>query len=152
MPWDLFTSPIAIAGLSAWLLAQILKVPLAYLRHSKWNWSLLLNPGGMPSSHSSTMTAVTTGIGLIEGWASPLFVLAITMTVIVVYDATGVRRQAGFHAERINVLVDEIFHAKSWPGEKIKSLSEVIGHSPGEALAGVLLGIAVAFVVYFIMV
>lgn len=151
MVWDVFTSHIAIGGIAAWLLAQMLKVPIAYARGGRWNWSLLLHPGGMPSSHSSTMTAVTTGIGLSEGWGSPLFVLAITLTVMVVYDATGVRRQAGFHAERINVLVDEIFHAKTWPGKELKSLSEVIGHSPAEALAGVLLGIAVAYIAFWIM-
>jgi acid phosphatase family membrane protein YuiD len=151
MPWDVLTSPIAIAAFFAWLLAQILKVPFAYWRGQRVSWSLLISPGGMPSSHSSAMTAVTTAIGLDSGWSSPLFVLALTVTFIVVHDATGVRRQAGFHAERINVLVEEIFKAKKWPGEGLKTLSEVIGHSPVEALTGILLGIAIALIVHTLM-
>ncbi len=105
----------------------------------------------MPSSHSTLMTAVTASIGLNAGWDSPIFALALAVTGIVVYDATGVRRQAGFHAERINVLVEEIFKAKKWPGEGLKTLSEVIGHSPFEVLTGILLGIAIALIVHTLM-
>jgi len=85
-----------------WILGQLIKMPVEYLRHKRCDWTLLLIAGGMPSSHSALMTSVTTSIGLNAGWDSPIFALALAITGIVVYDATGVRRQAGFHAERIN--------------------------------------------------
>lgn len=135
-----------------WFLGQLLKVPIEYLRHKRWNWTLLLSAGGMPSSHSSLMTAVTTSIGLNAGWGSPIFALALAITGIVVYDATGVRRQAGFHAERINQIARELLHLKRLEESQISYLREIIGHTPGEAVAGVLLGALIAFAVQWAMV
>jgi hypothetical protein len=135
-----------------WFLGQLLKVPIEYLRHKRWNWALLLSAGGMPSSHSSLMTAVTTSIGLNAGWDSPIFALALAITGIVVYDATGVRRQAGFHAERINQIARELLHLKRLEESQISYLREIIGHTPGEAVAGVFLGALIAFAVQWAMV
>ena len=70
------------------------------------------NTSSTSSSHSALITSVTTSIGLNVGWGSPLFALAIALTGIVVYDATGVRRQAGIQAERINQIVRELLHLK----------------------------------------
>src|SRR6476619_5742774 len=97
-----------IAGLLAWGLAQIIKIPLDYVRTRRWNWALLLTTGGMPSSHSALMTATTHAIGLYYGFAEPLFALAVAITMIVVYDAANVRRQAGIHAQRINIIFAEL--------------------------------------------
>ena len=130
-----------IAGLVAWLLAQIIKMPLDYLYTRKWNWALLLTTGGMPSSHSSLMTATSLGIGLYHGFDSPVFAIAIAITMIVVYDAAGVRRQAGIHAQRINVLFDELLHGHIF---NEKDLREVLGHTPLEVVGGILLGLIVA--------
>lgn len=148
---EFFRSPVAVGALIAWLLAQGLKAPIEYLRHRKWDWALLISAGGMPSSHSALMSAVAVGIGLESGWGSPLFVLALAIAAVVIYDATGVRRQAGLHAERINLIIKEIFENKNWPESELKSLAEVIGHSPGEALAGVLFGTGVAILTRWLM-
>jgi acid phosphatase family membrane protein YuiD len=87
------------------------------------------------------------GIGLFVGFGTPLFAASVAITMIVVYDAAGVRREAGKHAERINILIEELFR-----GQPIneKQLKEVIGHSPLEVLTGVLFGAAVALVSYII--
>ena len=106
----------------------------------------------MPSSHSALMTAVTTSIGLNAGWGSPVFALALAITAIVVYDATGVRRQAGFHAERINQIIRELFQLKKLEEDEVSYLREIIGHTPGEAFAGVLFGAAIALLVQLVMV
>ena len=135
-----------------WILGQLIKVPVEYLRHKRWNWTLLLSAGGMPSSHSALMTSVTTSIGLNAGWGSPIFALALAVTAIIVYDATGVRRQAGFHAERINQIVRELFQLKKLEEEEVSYLREIIGHTPGEAVAGVFFGIVVALLVQWVMV
>ncbi|MGE5864619.1 MAG: divergent PAP2 family protein, partial [Rhizobacter sp.] len=103
-----FENKALIAGITAWALAQIMKIPLDYLRTRRWNWSLLLTTGGMPSSHSALMTAATLAIGLYHGFDSPVFALGVVITMIVTYDAAGVRQQAGIHAQRINVIFDEL--------------------------------------------
>ncbi len=146
------TNPVGVSTMLGWILGQLVKVPVEFLRHKRWDWTLLLNAGGMPSSHSALMTAVTTSIGLNAGWDSPLFALAIAITGIVVYDATGVRRQAGFHAERLNQIGRELLHLNKLDESELSYLREIIGHTPGEAFAGVLFGIAIAFVVQWIMV
>jgi acid phosphatase family membrane protein YuiD len=130
-----------IAGLAAWLLAQIIKLPLDYLRTRKWNWALLITTGGMPSSHSSLMTATAHGIGLYHGFDNPAFAIAVAITMVVVYDAAGVRRQAGIHAQRINVLFDELLRGHML---NEKDLREVLGHTPLEVAGGILFGLIVA--------
>lgn len=137
----LFQNKALIAGLTAWALAQIMKIPLDYLRTRRWNWSLLLTTGGMPSSHSALMTATTLAIGLYHGLDNPVFALGVVITMIVTYDAAGVRQQAGIHAQRINVIVAELL--KGHPINE-RDLREVLGHTPLEVIGGILLGMAVA--------
>jgi hypothetical protein len=86
---------VLIAALTAWGLAQIIKVPLDYRRTKQLDWALLLHAGGMPSSHASLLVGATHAIGLSTGFASPIFALAVAMSMVVLYDATGIRRQAG---------------------------------------------------------
>ena len=136
-----FQNKALIAGLIAWLMAQIIKMPLDYLYSRKWNWALLLTTGGMPSSHSSLLTATTLGIGLYHGFDNPVFAIAVAITMVVVYDAAGVRRQAGIHAQRINVLFNELLHGHML---NEKDLREVLGHTPLEVIGGILLGFIVA--------
>jgi len=138
---SLFQNKALIAGLIAWALAQIIKIPLDYLRTRRWNWSLLLTTGGMPSSHSALITATTLAIGLYYGLDSPAFALGVVVTMIVTYDAAGVRQQAGIHAQRINVIVAELL--KGHPINE-RDLREVLGHTPLEVVGGILLGMAVA--------
>ena len=83
----LFQNKVLIAGLIAWALAQIIKIPLDFLRTRRWNWALLLTTGGMPSSHSALMTAITLAIGLYHGFDHPTFALGVAITMIVTYDA-----------------------------------------------------------------
>jgi acid phosphatase family membrane protein YuiD len=137
----LFENKALIAGLVAWAVAQVIKIPLDYLHTRRWNWALLLTTGGMPSSHSSLMTATTLAIGLYDGFDSPIFALGVVLTMIVTYDAAGVRQQAGIHAQRINVIVAELLK-----GHQIneRDLREVLGHTPLEVAGGILLGLAVA--------
>lgn len=137
----LFENKALIAGLIAWILAQVIKIPLDYLRTRRWNWALLLTTGGMPSSHSALMTGTVFAIGLYYGFDHPLFALGVAITMIVTYDAAGVRRQAGIHAQRINVLFDELLHGHIFSE---KDLREVLGHTPLEVAGGILLGLIVA--------
>ena len=143
----LFSNHILWSAIIAWGIAQALKIPLEYLRTHHWNWALLASAGGMPSSHSALITATTHAIGLHIGFDTPVFALAVAVAMIVIYDATGIRRQAGMQAKKINILVDELLN-----GHPIsdKQLREVLGHTPLEALGGVLLGLSVSQLLWFI--
>ena len=138
-------------ALSAWALAQILKTPIHYLRVRQWDWSLLLRAGGMPSSHSALVAAAAHGVGLYYGFDTPLFGVAVVLAVIVIYDATGVRRQAGKHAERINAIIQDLASGKPHWHETQEELKEVLGHTPMEALAGTALGICIAQVAWYLV-
>jgi uncharacterized protein len=146
MNWEaIFQNKILIISLTAWSIAQVLKVPLEYFRTRKWNWAMLLAAGGMPSSHSALMVSATLALGLYQGFDDPIFALGVAITMIVTYDAAGIRRQAGMHAERINLLFDELLHGHIWSE---KDLREVIGHTPLEVVGGILLGLLVAAVMW----
>ena len=138
---DILRNHVLLTGLAGWLLAQILKIPIAFIRTHKWNWALFFGAGGMPSSHSALITSTSAAVGLYYGFDNPLFGIAVAITMIVAHDASGVRRQAGIHAERINLLFEELLKGHMWDENELK---EVIGHTPLEVVGGILLGFFVA--------
>jgi acid phosphatase family membrane protein YuiD len=138
---SIFHNYVLIAALIAWGIAQVIKVPIEYLQTHKWNWALLVQAGGMPSSHSALVVGITHGIGLSVGFNSALFAFAFAMSMIVIYDATGIRRQAGKHAELINAMINDLAAGNPLKEEQLR---EVLGHTPLEALGGILLGLVVA--------
>lgn len=142
-----FTNQILIAALFSWLIAQVLKVPIEYSRTGQWNWALLFRAGGMPSSHSALVTCAAHTIGLFNGFDSPLFALSVVVALVVIYDATGIRRQAGRHARLINVIISEIASGHLIESKKLR---EVLGHTPLEALTGMLLGLLVGQTVWWL--
>ena len=145
---DILSNYVLITTLIAWILAQLLKLPTDFIKSHKWHWSLFFSAGGMPSSHSALISSSTLGIGLFQGFGSPLFALALAIGMIVVYDATGIRQQAGKHAQKINQMMEALFQ-----GHPISdtTLKEVLGHTPFEAVMGVVLGSAVALIVWLVV-
>ena len=144
--FNVVNNQVLIAGLTAWALAQIIKVPYEYLMERHWNWSLLLRAGGMPSSHAALVVAITHAVGLYTGFNNPLFAVSFMVTMVVVYDATGIRRQAGLHAALINAMISDLAAGHPLKSERLK---EVLGHTPLEAFAGVILGLLVAQIFWF---
>lgn len=137
---SLINNHTLMTAILAWFVAQVLKPPMEYLRRGKWNWGYLLSAGGMPSSHSALMVGVTIGTGMHEGFGTAVFALAFSSTMVVLYDATNVRREAGRHAEKINMIINELL---SGHPVSDKQLREVLGHTPMEVLAGSILGLVV---------
>ena len=126
----------------AWLIAQVLKGLLALLRHKKLDCRRFVGAGGMPSSHSAFVSALATGVGLTEGWASTTFALALVFSLIVMYDAAGVRLAASKQAKTLNKMVKELFDEREFHHERLK---EFIGHTPVEVIVGALLGILLGY-------
>ncbi|MBB6450178.1 hypothetical protein HNR44_002161 [Geomicrobium halophilum] len=143
-------------AIAAIVLAQLVKVPIAFIATRKVDFTLVTSTGGMPSSHSAAVTALATTIGLEYGFGSSMFSIAAMFAIIVMYDATGVRRHAGYHATVLNQLVDDfnklVKEAKSWQHkkevEKRQELKELLGHQPIEVFFGAFLGITLAIVAY----
>ncbi|SDZ60669.1 hypothetical protein SAMN05421736_12090 [Evansella caseinilytica] len=139
--------------------AQFVKVPLQYVATKKFDWSLLTSTGGMPSSHSGAVTALSTAIALEEGLGSPLFAISAVFGIIVMFDATGIRRHAGEQATVLNALVTDfnklVEEMKSWPQkaeqDKRKELKELLGHQPIEVFFGGLLGIFIALTLHAVL-
>jgi acid phosphatase family membrane protein YuiD len=144
---EIFNNRVLLSALLPWTLAQIVKVPLEYFSTKRWNWSLLLRPGGMPSSHSALGARACHAMGLRAGFGSPMYALALVLAMIVIYDATGIRRQAGKHAEIINAIVEDMAAGHPIQQEKLR---EVLGHTPLEAVAGTVLGLLFAQILWMI--
>jgi acid phosphatase family membrane protein YuiD len=140
--------PVLICCFVGWFFSSLLKIPIFYILHRKVNFALAFGTGGMPSSHSATMTATTLAIGLFGGFDQPLFALAFAISMIVIYD--GVRREAGYHAEALNKLVDEWFAISKTPIVDQKRLKEMLGHTPIEVVGGVLVGLLTTLIIWLI--
>jgi uncharacterized protein len=141
------SNPALIAALVAWGIAQIIKVPVDFLRNRRWDWTLLLRAGGMPSSHSALVTACAHSIGLFQGFDTPVFALAAVFAMVVIYDATGIRRQAGKHAEIINSMIRDLAHGHPLREEQLR---EVLGHTPLEAISGTIFGLLVSQLLWMV--
>ena len=137
--FKLVTNPVFAPAITAWFIAQLIKVILTWFTSKKMDMSRFVGAGGMPSSHSALIMAVTTSTGLGMGFDSYIFGLALTVSLVVMYDAAGVRRAAGDQARILNRLVGFIFHEEDFNDRQLK---ELLGHKPIEVLAGAILGIA----------
>ncbi|WP_152655032.1 divergent PAP2 family protein [Oceanobacillus sp. CFH 90083] len=141
------------AALIAIVFAQVIKIPIKLLFTKEFQPGLAFSTGGMPSSHSAAVASLATAIGIAEGVTSSVFALACIFSVITMFDASGVRRQAGEQAIVINQLVRDFqlitSSAKGWSKkketEKIQELKELLGHQPIEVFFGAITGIIIAF-------
>ena len=116
------------------LIAQFLKIIFNFFSTGKIRFGIMFETGGMPSSHSALITGATSGIGFQLGFDSPIFALAIAVSLIVMYDASGVRKSVGIQAAEINKL-----SRKLDPDSEV-NLKENLGHTKFEVIVGSLLG------------
>ncbi|HEY8738312.1 MAG TPA: divergent PAP2 family protein [Candidatus Dormibacteraeota bacterium] len=137
----LLSNPYFVVPLIAWAIAQASKVIWDSVLTHRFSVRRLATAGGMPSSHSALVVSLTTIIGRLQGVQTPLFALALILSAVVMYDATGVRRAAGQQAMILNRLIDDLFIAHQ--GLQQERLRELLGHTPIEVIAGALLGIVI---------
>lgn len=142
----IFHNPLVLSPLIAMVSAQAIKVLLVLVSEKRWAFSRMTETGGMPSSHTATVSALCTSSGIHHGLQSAAFAISLVLGIIVIYDALGIRRAAGRHAEILNELVKEfshLFEEESRP----KALKTLLGHTYPQVIVGSGLGIAAAFVV-----
>jgi len=140
---ELLSNKILIVAIIANFIAQMLKVPINYFKFKKWDLGLIFSTGGFPSSHTSTVSALTLRIGTDIGFGSPLFALSFIVAIITMIDASGLRQEVGRHSKTLNDLLQALKM-----GEIIgfDELEELIGHTKLEVLGGLILGIIVGLI------
>ena len=127
-----------IVPLIIWFCIQLFKVILDLITLHKFNFKRIMGAGGMPSSHSAIVTSITTMVGKEYGIDSPIFAVSLIFSLVVMYDAAGVRRAAGKQAELLNKIAET-------PGltgvQMSEKLVEVLGHTPTQVIVGATIGI-----------
>ena len=132
----------------SWLTAQVLKTIINAIMNKKMTWSRLVGDGGMPSGHSATVSSLAAMCGLQAGFGSVEFAIATILAIIVMHDASGVRRETGKQAASIISIAEVIndYISESDTNIKTDKLKVLVGHTPLQVLFGALLGIAIAVI------
>ncbi|PIN26120.1 hypothetical protein CDL12_01135 [Handroanthus impetiginosus] len=143
-----FTNYPLMSALLAFAIAQGSKFVASWYRENRWDLKQLVASGGMPSSHSATVTALSMAIGLKEGFGGSPFAVALILACVVMYDATGVRLHAGRQAEVLNQILCEL--PAEHPLADSRPLRELLGHTPAQVVAGALLGLVTATIMHLI--
>ncbi|KAH7533097.1 hypothetical protein FEM48_Zijuj04G0094100 [Ziziphus jujuba var. spinosa] len=132
-----------ISAFLACAIAQFLKLFTTWYKEKRWDSKRMLDSGGMPSSHSATVTALAVAVALQYGTSGPVFAIAVVLACVVMYDASGVRLHAGRQAELLNQIVCEL--PQEHPLSNVRPLRDSLGHTPLQVVAGALLGCVVAY-------
>ena len=135
------------SGLLSAFIAQFIKVITYLYTRKKINFKIFTTTGGMPSSHTAGVIALSTSIALIEGIDSLLFAVSFGFSLVIMQDAAGLRRAAGKTAATLNRLVDE-FVQKNKDIKPYTALKELLGHTPLEVFCGMILGIIIPFIIH----
>lgn len=139
---NIINNQVLLVSLAASLIAQSLKIIIELIQNGKINFRVLVETGGMPSSHSASVTTLATCVGQVHGWDSTEFAIATVFAIIVMYDAAGVRQAAGKQAKVLNQIVDEMF--QEHPEFNEDRLKELLGHTPVQVIVGSILGVGIA--------
>lgn len=151
-----------VAAMFAIFISQLTKVPVNYIFNHRLDFNLIFATGGMPSSHSAGVTALITAIIVEHGWDSPLAAIALTFGILVMFDSMGVRRQSGEHGIIINQLIAEIQLLTrsataleketddTRSNEHSMHSTEFLGHKPIEVVLGLIYGILLALIIYYL--
>ena len=149
---DLISNELFMSAASSWLVAQVLKTIIHTFITKDFSLERMYGSGGMPSSHSATVTALATASALVHGAGSSEFAISAILAIIVMYDARGVRRETGIQAQVLNHLIELLtdIHNEIMPIDA--KLKEFVGHTPLQVLVGSLLGFVIACLVHMVFV
>jgi uncharacterized protein len=138
IPWGYDLEKGYTAVISGWLLAQLTKILLGVLREKRFNFRWLVSTGGMPSTHSAAVAALCTFVAFYSGVPSIEFAISLAFSLIIMFDAAGVRRNVGKQAFVLNQIVDDIYEKGEVEETRLK---ELLGHTPVEVFVGATIGI-----------
>ncbi|MFH0941440.1 MAG: divergent PAP2 family protein [Chloroflexota bacterium] len=141
----MFRNEVLLISITAWAIAQMVKVISALVQEKRLNLRLFVASGGMPSSHSATVSALATAVGLLDGLKSVIFGVAVILAIVVMYDAAGIRQAVSRQSIILDRIVNELRVGRP-RGEVERDLKELIGHTPYQVFVGCLMGILVAWV------
>lgn len=142
-------------SVAALMITQTLKPLLYYWLHDKWNWRLLFDSGGLPSSHSAMVTSLVLSVGLLEKFSSSIFAVTVVFAFITMYDAANVRYYAGRNIQLTRRLIADL-KASEISADKFNDpiyemrIKEILGHKWFEVVSGALLGLLIAGLSYFV--
>lgn len=140
---EIFSNAFWLLPLLSGFIAQFIKFIIYSFKERRLSYSWLMSTGGMPSAHSAAVACLSTITGKHFGFSSPIFGITLYFSLIVMYGAAGIRREAGEHAELINKILAEFKDNKELGRERLK---EFLGHSPLEVLMGAILGIILSLI------
>ncbi len=135
---------IIVASVCAWALAQFVKVLIGLIRKRQIDLRYFVSTGGMPSAHSATVSALATGVAMVEGIGSVAFGISVILAVIVMYDAAGVRQSVGRQSIILNRIIAELRDRRPI-AELEHNLRVFIGHTPFQVIVGSAMGIILAW-------
>lgn len=145
---DIFSNYILVVSFFSWFVAQVLKLIIETIVNKKFNIERIVGAGGMPSSHSALVVSMTISCAKVYGFSSGIFAISFLISLIVMYDAVGVRRATGENAKIINNIVDFICNNINPEQNMFQTqLKEFIGHTPIEVLGGIFIGIFVSLLI-----
>lgn len=148
---ELFSNELFVSAAIAWFVAQLLKTIIHTFVTKDFSIERMYGSGGMPSSHSATVTALATTAYFLHGAASSEFAISSILAIIVMYDARGVRRETGIQAKVLNDLIELLKDVHNELMSMDDKLKEFVGHTPLQVVAGALLGIIIACTVHFLI-
>lgn len=149
MNWfqELLSNGFLLVALSAWFWAQLIKTVIHAIVTKKIDFTRLVGDGGMPSGHSATVSSLATAAAIVYGLGSFQFAIAFIFAIVVCKDAMGVRLETGKQAVIINDIV-ESFNALMSEKLMDAKLKEFVGHTPLQVIAGILLGVVNALILF----
>jgi acid phosphatase family membrane protein YuiD len=143
--YEIITNLALVIPVSAWAIAQLIKVFVVLAREGRFDWWFLVRSGGMPSAHTALVCALATAVAMMLGFNSVAFAIAAILAMVVMYDAAGVRQAVGRQSKILNRIVKELREKR--PRDEVeRDLREFIGHTQYQVIAGAVLGILVAWV------
>ncbi len=140
---DVFKNVCFWSALCAWIIAQFVKMLCSFTKTGRLDFSYIVSTGGMPSAHSAMASSLATAIGMVKGFDSSLFAMSLAFAIVIMFDASTVRRAAGQQARLLNELMDEFLHGHRFQEHK---LAELLGHTRFEVFMGMIIGILVAII------
>ncbi|MAH21283.1 MAG: hypothetical protein CMO12_00530 [Thaumarchaeota archaeon] len=142
--YEIITNKALVVPISAWTIAQLIKVFITLMREKRLDLWFLLKSGGMPSSHTALVCALATTVAIIDGLNSITFAITAILAMVVMYDAAGVRQVVSQQSTILNRIVKDLMEKR--PRTEVeRDLREFIGHTPFQVIAGAALGIFVAW-------